>query len=123
VVLPGDRPQKELNALRKKIEQLRRDVDELPGTVDVLNGEMEKARQESVRAQQELGRLETVRDYPIMLAEFVKAGRDDAKAIGRLNVLAVQVGKGEEVRRLTVEIREHTTGSSFKEPFTFTPDS
>lgn len=102
-------------------EQPSHDVDALPGAVNVLHGEMEKARRESAQAQQELGHLETVRDYPAMLADFIKAGRDDAKALGRLNVLAVQIGKGEEVWRFAAEIRAHTTGSRFKEPFTFTP--
>jgi len=121
-VLLGDTPQKELAALRKKIVQLRQDVDELPGAVSILADEMEKARKESSKAQQELDLLKVRRDYPIVLAEFVQAGKDDVRALGRLNVLAVQIGKGEEVRRLATEIRAHTTGSRFKEPFVFTPD-
>lgn len=124
-VLLGNTSQKELTALRKKIIQLRQDMDELPGVVGILSDEMEKARKESSRAQQELDLLKAKRDYPLLRDEIVAAGKstnETLRALGRLNTLAVKIGRTDEVWRLSKELHEHANGRDFKEPFTFTPD-
>lgn len=121
-VLVGKAPQKKLTALRKKIRSLRQDLDELPGALDVLEEELKNAHRESSRVQGELDRLRAAKEYPIRLAEFVQAGNDDQKALGKLNSLAVQIGKGEEVRRLGAEIRAYSMGPRYRGPFTFVPD-
>ncbi len=124
-VLLGKTPQKKLTVLRKKIVQLRQDIDELPGALDILHDEMEKARKESSKAQQEQDLLKAKRDYPLLRDEIVAAGKstnETLRALGQLNTLAVQLGRTDEVWRLSKELHEHATGRDFKEPFTFTPD-
>lgn len=115
----------ELEPLERKLEQVdqyRRDLEVLPNVLALLDEKLKAAYVEVSRAQKELDILTTAKEYPRLLKEFVQAGRDDQRELGRLNALAAQIGKGEEVRRLAAEIREHCQGPLFKEPFTFTPD-